>query len=107
MGRRSRSARLPITGDPPIAHDPKGVLARLVEQLVETTHAREHKLFAGKLDASKLSLAEKLPVKMARGREGDWRDFEAVDEWAAEIADALQDGGSDGSSGRMRTSASG
>jgi hypothetical protein len=44
---------------------------------------------------------------MARGREGDWRDFEAVDEWAAEIADALQDGGSDGSSGRMRTSASG
>jgi menaquinone-dependent protoporphyrinogen oxidase len=78
-----------ITGDPPVAEDPEGMLGRLVERLVETAHAREHKMFAGKLDSSKLNLAEKLPVKMAGGREGDWRDFKAVDEWAAGIANEL------------------
>jgi hypothetical protein len=26
---------------------------------------------------------------MARAREGDWRDFDAVDEWAAAIAHEL------------------
>jgi hypothetical protein len=30
---------------------------------------------------------------MARGREGDWRDWAAVDEWAAAIAHELQDTG--------------
>jgi hypothetical protein len=39
---------------------------------------------------STLGLAEKLPVRMARGRAGDWRDWAAVDEWAAAIAHELQ-----------------
>jgi menaquinone-dependent protoporphyrinogen oxidase len=79
-----------IVGDPPVADDPNALRPGLAEKLVETTHAQEHKLFAGKLDGSKLGLAEKLPVRMARGREGDWRDWDAVDEWAAQIASALQ-----------------
>jgi menaquinone-dependent protoporphyrinogen oxidase len=52
-------------------------------------HAREHKLFAGKLDSGRLSLPERLPVRMARGREGDWRDWDEVDEWAGTIAREL------------------
>jgi menaquinone-dependent protoporphyrinogen oxidase len=79
-----------IVGDPPIGDDPNALRAGLAEQLVETTHAREHKLFGGKLDMSTLGLAEKLPVRMARGRAGDWRDWAAVDEWAAAIAHELQ-----------------
>jgi len=80
-----------ITGDPPVAEeDPSGVLGRLIDQLVSSTHAREHKLFAGKLESSTLTLAEKLPVEMARCREGDWRDFTAVDERAAAIAGELR-----------------
>jgi hypothetical protein len=27
---------------------------------------------------------------MARGREGDWRDWQAIDDWAAAIARELQ-----------------
>jgi hypothetical protein len=34
-------------------------------------------------------LAELLPVRVARGREGDWRDWQAVDDWAAGIAHEL------------------
>jgi menaquinone-dependent protoporphyrinogen oxidase len=79
-----------IVGNPPVADDPNAIRASLVEKLISTTHAREHKLFAGRLDSTKLGFVEKLPVKMAHGREGDWRDWEAVDAWAAHIADQLQ-----------------
>jgi menaquinone-dependent protoporphyrinogen oxidase len=82
-----------IVGDPPIGDDPNALRARLAERLLETTHAREHKLFAGKLDKSELSAAERLPVRMARGREGDWRDWAAVDEWAAAIVHELENRG--------------
>jgi menaquinone-dependent protoporphyrinogen oxidase len=82
-----------IVGDPPVGDDPNALRAGLAERLVETTRARDHKLFGGKLDKSKLGLAEKLPVRMARGREGDWRDWAAVDEWAAAIAHELEDSG--------------
>jgi hypothetical protein len=37
------------TGDPPVADDPNAILAALAESLIETTHAHEHKLFAGRL----------------------------------------------------------
>ena len=45
-----------IMGDPPVGDDPNAMGAGLVERLVETTHARELKLFAGKLDLRKLGL---------------------------------------------------
>jgi len=66
--------------------------AGLVERLVETTHARELKLFAGKLDLSKLGFAEKASVRMAHASEGDYRDWQAIDDWAAAIAQQLQQG---------------
>jgi menaquinone-dependent protoporphyrinogen oxidase len=78
-----------IVGDPPAGDDPNALRPGLAEKLVDATHAREHKLFAGKLDSSKLGVTEKLPVRMARGREGDWRDWQQVDEWAATIADVV------------------
>jgi menaquinone-dependent protoporphyrinogen oxidase len=79
-----------VTGNPPIADDPNAIRPSLVEKLVSSTHAREHKLFAGKLDRGTLSLAEKLPVRIVPCREGDWRDWQAVDDWAASIAHHLQ-----------------
>jgi menaquinone-dependent protoporphyrinogen oxidase len=80
-----------IVGDPPVGDDPNALRASLAERLVAATHAREHKLFAGKLDTSKLGSCEKLPVRMAHGREGDWRDWQEVDAWADSIATALLD----------------
>ena len=57
-----------IVGEPPVDDDPNALRAGLVERLVETTNAREHKLFAGKLDMSKLGLLEKAAVRGARAR---------------------------------------
>jgi menaquinone-dependent protoporphyrinogen oxidase len=78
-----------VTGDPPVSDDPNALRPALAEQLISATHAREHKLFAGKLDSKGLSLPERLPVRMARGREGDWRDWDEVDAWASTIAREL------------------
>ena len=81
-----------IVGDPPAGDDPKAMRASLAEDLIASTHAREHKLFGGKLDNSKLGICERVPVRMAHGREGDWRDWQQVDAWADSIATALLDG---------------
>jgi menaquinone-dependent protoporphyrinogen oxidase len=58
--------------------------------LAETVHARDHKVFAGKLDGSKLNWCEKIAVRCAHAREGDYRDWQAIDEWAAAIGQELQ-----------------
>jgi menaquinone-dependent protoporphyrinogen oxidase len=77
----------PIVGDPPTA-DPHN--AAKGDMLAETVHAREHKLFAGKLDTSKLNWCEKIAVRCAHAREGDYRDWQAIDEWATTIAKVLR-----------------
>lgn len=78
-----------IVGEPPVADDPNALRAGLVERLVETTNAREHKLFAGKLDLSKLGLLEKAAVRGAHASEGDYRDWDDAKRWATEIAAEL------------------
>ena len=79
-----------IVGEPPIADDPDALRPGLVESLVETTQAREHKLFAGKLDTSKLGLLERAAVRGAHASEGDHRDWDEIDRWAEEIAGQLR-----------------
>ena len=78
-----------IVGEPPAADDPDALRPGLVETLVETTHAREHKLFAGKLDKSKLGLLERAAVRGAHASEGDHRDWDEIDRWAEQIARQL------------------
>ena len=75
-----------IVGEPPVGDDPNALRAGLADRLLELTHAREHKLFAGKLDTSKLGLLEKTAVRGAHATEGDHRDWQAIDDWAAAIA---------------------
>ena len=47
-------------------------------------------LFAGKLDASKLPFLERMLVKAMRSEQGDWRNWEAVHEWAGKVRDLLE-----------------
>lgn len=69
-------------GDPPKPEeDPVDVAS-----ILEATGARGHRIFAGKLDRSKLGFAEKAIVIALRAPEGDFRDWEAVRGWAREVA---------------------
>jgi menaquinone-dependent protoporphyrinogen oxidase len=63
-----------------------------VEQITAIVGSRGHRVFAGKIDKSRLSLAERALVKSLKVPEGDFRDFAAVAAWAGEIADALLGG---------------
>lgn len=72
-------------GDPPMpAEDPVDVADLLV-----ATKARDHRVFAGKLDMKRLSFREKALVLSFHAPEGDFRDWAAIKEWAWQIADAL------------------
>jgi menaquinone-dependent protoporphyrinogen oxidase len=59
--------------------------------LVESTRAVDHRVFAGRLDRGALSFGEKAVVVAVRAPEGDFRDWEAIDGFAAEIAAHLAD----------------
>ena len=72
-------------GDPPKPEeDPVDVAP-----ILEATKARDHRIFAGKLDKSALGFAEKAIVLALRAPEGDFRDWEDIRRWAKEIAGAL------------------
>lgn len=47
---------------------------------------REQRVFFGALDHQRLSFAERMVVKAVRAPEGDFRDWQAIDAWAASIA---------------------
>lgn len=60
-----------------------------IPALVAKTRAREHRLFTGRLDRSRLSLGEKIIVKGVRAAEGDFRHWDEIRAWARAIGEAL------------------
>ena len=75
-------------GDPLKPDDEEAVNA---DSILEATGANEHRLFAGALDKSKLSFGERAIVKAVRAADGDFRNWVAIEEWAAKIAVALRE----------------
>lgn len=74
----------------PIGDPPKPQEAPVeVDELFECTAPREHKVFAGKLERRHLPLREKAMTSLVRGPEGDFRDWDAVRQWAGCIAGEL------------------
>ncbi len=72
-------------GDPPKPdEDPVDV-----SLIFEAVAARDHKVFAGRLEKARLGFGEKAIMVALRAPEGDFRDWEAISGWADEIADAL------------------
>jgi menaquinone-dependent protoporphyrinogen oxidase len=72
-------------GDPPRPdEDPVDVRA-----IVTATGARGHRVFAGRLDRHRLGFAEKAMVLALRVADGDFRDWDAIDGWARQIATEL------------------
>jgi len=72
-------------GDPPKPEEDPADIA----EIIETTRARAHQIFSGKIDRSKLSFGEKAILIAVRAPEGDFRDWDEIAAWAGEIADQL------------------
>ena len=60
-----------------------------VAGLMTRLGAREHRSFAGRLDAAALGLAERAVVALVRAEEGDFRAWSEVEDWARQIAAEL------------------
>ena len=54
--------------------------------------ARAHRVFGGRLDRSHLGLGERAIVGLVRAPDGDFRPWDEVRSWSAEIARELQAG---------------
>jgi menaquinone-dependent protoporphyrinogen oxidase len=70
-------------GDPARPEPPD---LRRVENAV---HARGHRVFSGRLERGRLSRGERSVVRMVKAPYGDFRDWQAVAEFADEIASEL------------------
>ncbi len=77
----------PIGHEPQADDDPADLAG-----LMSATKAREHRVFAGQVDRSRLGLGEKVLLTAVRAPEGDFRPWDDIRTWAAGIAAALKTG---------------
>jgi menaquinone-dependent protoporphyrinogen oxidase len=61
-----------------------------VHPLTQLVGARGHQVFAGRLDKELLSFGERAMVTAMRAPLGDFRDWDAVRAWAAQVAGELR-----------------
>ena len=80
----------------PIGDPPRPTKRRPSTSMISMskTHARGHKLFAGKLDKAGLGFGERAVMLAFHAAEGDYRDWDEVATWARDIAQEF--GGDDG-----------
>jgi menaquinone-dependent protoporphyrinogen oxidase len=62
---------------------------REVAALAELVQARGHQIFAGHLRLADLALVERAAVRLVHAAEGDYRDFDSIRAWAADVAGSL------------------
>ncbi len=90
---RSRPVWLFSSG--PVGNPVSGTAQGMARDPVEmaglriATHARDHRIFAGKLDRKVLSYAQRSSLPIFRGLEGDFRDWAEIRQWASGIAEQL------------------
>ena len=63
-----------------------------VDELMEQTGAREHRLFGGRVDRYHLGFAERAVLLAVRAHDGDYRDWDDIADWARGIAAELSAG---------------
>jgi menaquinone-dependent protoporphyrinogen oxidase len=73
----------------PIGSDTEGAEPPRVTDLAERLGARDHVVFAGRLERDDLSLGERLVTRVVKAPEGDYRDWDAIRTWAKGIAAVL------------------
>ena len=61
-----------------------------VAAIVEALSPHDHRVFAGKIDKKNLGFGEKAILIAVHAPEGDFRDWAAIESWAARIAEELQ-----------------
>lgn len=74
-------------GDPP---KPSADTAVKADDLVKAVGAREHRVFAGRLEMARLGLVQRTVARAVHVPQGDYRDWNEIQEWGMAIADDLE-----------------
>jgi menaquinone-dependent protoporphyrinogen oxidase len=61
-----------------------------IEDVVAAIAPRGHRVFGGRLERSRLGMFERAVAHVVRAPDGDFRDWGAIEDWAAGIADELE-----------------
>lgn len=61
-----------------------------LQAATERIQPRELAIFGGEMDMKRLNLAEKMIIKAMKAPTGDFRDWDEIEGWARQIAEALQ-----------------
>ena len=61
-----------------------------VSKILQSTKARDHRVFTGRLVRKHLSFPDRAMASAIRAAEGDFRNWAEIRAWAAGIASALQ-----------------
>ena len=61
-----------------------------VSKILQSTNARDHRVFTGRLVRKHLSFPDRAMASAIRAAEGDFRNWAEIRAWAAGIASALQ-----------------
>lgn len=72
-------------GDPPTPHDPPVDIT----EVMTLTGAHSHQVFGGKLDPQLMSFPERAITRALKAPYGDFRNWDAIEAWAAQIAEEL------------------
>ena len=72
----------------------------IIDQLGDL-RPRGHRLFSGVVKPSQFPLASRIFLRLTGGRYGDFRDWAAIDGWALEIADQLDEAATMADTARM------
>jgi menaquinone-dependent protoporphyrinogen oxidase len=74
----------PVGEPPKPADDPVDVT-----KMLQSTKARDHQIFVGKLVKKHLSFPDRAMASAIRAAEGDFRNWDEIRDWATGIADTL------------------
>jgi menaquinone-dependent protoporphyrinogen oxidase len=70
----------------PLGEQPAvGITTGHLRTLTDLTKARSHEVFSGRLRRADLNRFERLVVRITRAPFGDFRDWDRVDRWVAEV----------------------
>jgi menaquinone-dependent protoporphyrinogen oxidase len=65
---------------------------REIAEIEREIHPRDHRIFFGALDPNSLTFVDRMIVKAVRAPTGDFRNWDAIEAWAEDIARALTPG---------------
>lgn len=90
---RDALARLPVYlfSSGPLGEEVKDAeeQPRQLDELREALSPRDHRIFFGALERDKLGFGERMIVKAVKAPDGDFRDWDAIRDWADRIAPEL------------------